>query len=97
MSNTDVSAKEYDMILVIGSGQDQAKFLWDAFRHKYSGRVRFLSRNEYMLDGYNPLTRKILIVLLDGHSFNPITKSKAFQYLVNNGAEVVEEKVEEER
>lgn len=93
--NKAVAAKQYDLILVIGKDTAQAHSLWKLVRDKYPKevRVKFVSRNEYMLDGLNPITRKILIVLVGEYWLNPIYESRPIRQFMELGADVVEEKL----
>lgn len=89
---SETGIKPYDTILVIGKNSAQAQFLWRYVRDKYpkDARVKFVSRNEYALDGLD--ARKMLIVLVGEHWLNPISESRHIQYFKKLGAEVVEEK-----
>lgn len=90
VSETEIN--RYDTILVIGKNSAQAQFLWRYVRDKYpkEARVKFVSRNEYTLDGLD--ARKMLIVLVGEYWLNPISESSHIQYFKKLGADVVEEK-----
>ncbi|MFD3261868.1 hypothetical protein ACE3MQ_25030 [Paenibacillus lentus] len=87
-------AKRYDLILVIGRNSTEARSLWKLVKAKYprEARVKFVSRNEYMLDGLNPMTMKMQIVLVGGYWLNPIYESRSIRQLLKMGVDVVKEK-----
>lgn len=89
----DAAVKQYDHIFVIGKDYTQAQFLWRFIRHKYSGKVKFVSRNGYILDGFSPFRMKMLIVFVGEHWLNPMAKYPRFLQFIAEGADVVEERV----
>ncbi|WP_055108969.1 hypothetical protein [Paenibacillus ihumii] len=92
--NKAVVAKQYDLILVIGKDTAQAHSLWKLVRDKYPKevRVKFLSRNAYMLDELNPMTMKMQIVLVGEYWLNPIYESRPIRQLLKMDVDVVKEK-----
>lgn len=85
--------KQYDYIFIIGKDYTQAQFLWRFIRHKYSGKVKFVSRSGYMLDGFSPFTMKMLIVFVGEHWLNPMAEHPRIRQFIAEGAEVIEEKI----
>lgn len=79
------------LILVVGRDTSQARDLWKRVRDKYprEARVKYVSRNPFMLDGLNP--DGMLIVLVGEYRLNPIMESWSMRYFMDNGAVVVEE------
>lgn len=78
------------LILVVGKDVTQARDLWKdlGLRDKYprEARVKYVSRNPYMLDGLNPAG--MLIVLLGQHEQNPIMESSVMNQFIKLGATV---------
>lgn len=87
----DTKDKRCDLILVVGCNQRQSRDLWKGVRHKYPvpGRVKYMGRNEYQLDGLNP--QGMLIVLVGTYWFNPIMDSRTMKLYLKHGATVVRE------
>jgi len=92
LTNPEPAERQYDTILVIAKNSAQAQFLWRSVRDKYpkEARVKYVSRNEYMLDGLN--ASKMLIVLVGEYWLNPAFESSSIQWFKQRGADVVEEK-----
>ena len=78
------------LILVVGKDITQARDIWkdSSLRDKYPRevRVKYVSRNPFMLDGLNP--DGMLIVLVGQHWLNPIMESWRMRFFMNNGATV---------
>ncbi|MYX21961.1 hypothetical protein GTY77_18120 [Streptomyces sp. SID8380] len=91
MGVNDVEDKRYDLILVVGCNQTQARDLWAMVRHKYpvASRVKYVSRNPCGLDGLN--YQGMLIVLVGTYWLNPVMDSTGMKWLMKLGAEVVRE------
>ncbi|OMD85602.1 hypothetical protein BSK49_18985 [Paenibacillus odorifer] len=81
------------LILVVGKDVTQARDLWKdlGLRDKYpsEARVKYVSRNPFMLDGLNP--DGMLIVLIGQHWLNPIMESSVMNHYMKFGATVVKE------
>lgn len=90
---SEEAVKQYDCIMVIGKDYTQAHFLWRFIRHKYSGKVKFVSRNEYILDGYSPFVMKMLIVFVGEHWLNPMAEHPRIRQFIAEGADVINEKI----
>ncbi|WP_342477794.1 hypothetical protein NYE24_00615 [Paenibacillus sp. FSL H7-0350] len=78
-------------ILVVGKDVTQARNLWKdlGLRDKYprEAKVKYVSRNPFILDGLNPA--EMLIVLVGQHWLNPIMESSVMQHYMKRGATVV--------
>lgn len=83
------------LILVVGKDITQARDLWKdlGLRDKYprEARVKYVSRNPFMLDGLNP--DGMLIVLIGQHWLNPIMESSVMKQYMKFGATVVKEEL----
>ncbi|MBP1907092.1 hypothetical protein J2Z32_003757 [Paenibacillus turicensis] len=86
--------KQYSYILVIAKDWRQAAFLWGYVRDKYpkDARVRFVSRNEYMLDGL--CAWRMAIVFLGEYETNLMASHPRIKGFINLGADVFYEEVD---
>lgn len=91
-SNTATTPK---LILVVGKDVTQARDLWKdlGLRDKYSreARVKYVSRNQYMLDGHDPFST--LIILVGQYWLNPIMDSSVMKHYLKFGVTVVEQEI----
>jgi hypothetical protein len=81
------------LILVVGKDITQARDLWKdlGLEDKYPRevRVKYVSRNHFMLDGLKP--DGMMIILVGEYWINPIIKSSVMNHYMEHGAIVVKE------
>lgn len=94
LAQPDPEYKSRPIILVISKDKEQAKYFWrDFLRDKYpkEARVKFVSRNDYALDGLS--YENMTIIHVGEWWLNPAADRGAIQWYKKLGAKVVYEQV----